>query len=493
MPSASPPRPPILTLVGLLVVMLLAGIEATIVGTAMPTVVADIGGMDLYPWAFSAFMLTSTIATPFYGRFADQFGVKRCLFVAIAVFLAGSVLCATATWMPALIAWRAVQGVGASGINLLVLTAFGLLFSTEARGRAQGLISLVWGVSGLLGPVVGGLIVDHLPWSWIFWINLPVGLVASLLLLRGVPEREGPPVRHSFDWAGAAMLTAGLAGVMLALSNPTERFLVVGGGGLALLGAFAMRQARVPEPIVPLALFRLPLFRVPLLTGVTSTITMFTALAYMPLYVQGALGATASQASIVLVPMMIGWPLGGFFAGRSVNRLGFRPLMIGGAVLMVACYVLLAGVGARFGLPWLALQGMLLGAGMGLLSAPALVAAQIAVPRQQMGAASGSLTLFRNIGSSLGVTLFGGVQLGLYARFAAAVPAPDALRHTPRALLEPAARHALPPETAAALMGALGHSLQVVFALSALVAVTTLVLSLRMPAGSPLTLAEREG
>lgn len=492
MTAPAPDRPPVAAIAGLLTVMLLAGIEATVVGTAMPTVVADIGGMAFYPWAFSAFMLTSTIATPFYGRFADQFGVRRCLFVAIAVFLAGSVLCALATTMPALIAFRALQGLGAGGINILVLTAFGLLFAPEVRGRAQGLLSLVWGVSSLLGPVVGGLIVDSAPWPWIFWINLPVGAVATALIIRGVPAHGAPPVRHAFDWPGAAMLAGGLAGVMLAVSTPSPPFLVLGGAGAALLGAFAMRQARVSEPLIPLAPFKSPLFRVPLLIGVTSTLTMFTTIAYMPLFVQGALGASASQAAIVLVPMMLGWPLFAFFAGRWLNRLGFRALMLAGAGLMIACYVMLATAGARFGLLGLGLQAMGLGGGMGLISAPALVASQLAVPRAQMGAASGAITLFRNIGGSLGVTLFGGLQLALYARFAASVSAPEALRQTPRALLEPAARQALAPETAQALMTALAQSLQAVFALSALVAIATLAFAFKMPAGSPLTLRAPE-
>lgn len=491
-PFVSPPssRPPWLAVIGLLVVMFLSAIDATIVGTAMPTVIATIGGMDLYPWAFSVFLLASTIATPFYGKFTDLYGLRRCMFVAIALFLVGSGLCGLATTMPQLIAFRALQGLGAGGTATLTFIGFGQLFSAEARGRAQGLLSMVWGVSSLLGPLTGGWMVDNFPWPWIFWINLPVGLVATVMIAVGLPRETRERVPHALDWVGAALLVVGLVGLMIALVSRAAYAPALGGLGCALLAFFAVRQRRVAEPLVPMEMFSNRLFSVSAALGFVSCLTMFAALSYVPLYVQGVMGLSAAQAGLVLTPMMVAWPAAAAIAGQALNRVGFRPLVVLGAAMMVGGYALLAAPILKETWPLIAAQAALLGAGMGVVTATTLVSAQLAVPRQQIGTASSTLALARNIGSSLGLNLLGGLQLAalgseLARRGAALSPAQRAVLENPQAVLEPAARAGLDAGVWQVFSGALAQSLQLVFVVSFGIAVVGLVIAWLMPARTP--------
>jgi EmrB/QacA subfamily drug resistance transporter len=471
-------------------VMFLSAVDSTIVGTAMPKVVAAIGGMHLYPWAFSAFMLTQTIATPFFGRFADLYGVRRCMYVAIALFLLGSGLCGAARSMEALVAFRALQGLGAGGTATLVFISFGLLFPPESRGRAQGLLSMVWGVSSLLGPLAGGLMVDHFPWPWIFWVNLPVGAIAVAMIRAGLPRREGPTRPHALDPLGAALLVVGLVGVMVALEGRSWWLAALGAVGALALAGFGWRQTKVAEPLLPLGMFSTRLFAVSAALGFVSCLTMFAALSYVPLYAQGVLGASARDAGLALTPMMVGWPLAGAAAGWVLNRTGYTPLVLGGAALMTLGFGLLAWPGLASDLVRLGGFSALLGLGMGLLTSTTLVAAQTAVPRREIGAASAALALARNVGGALGLNLLGGIQLaalasGLEVASGGLSEAERALLANPQAVLEPSTRATLDPAVFRTFSEALGGSLQLVYAVSLGVALLCLVIAWWMPARGP--------
>lgn len=483
-----------LAVAGLLVVMFLAAIDATIVGTAMPRVIAAIGGMHLYPWAFSSFMLTSTIATPFFGKFADLYGVRRCMFVAVALFLLGSGLCGLATTMEQLVGYRALQGVGAGGVLTLTFIAFGTLFPPEKRGKAQGLLSMVWGVSSLLGPLTGGLMVAHLPWQWIFWINLPVGAVATAMIFATFPRHVAPYRPHVIDWAGASLLVVGLTALMLALMAQEPLFMLGYPVGLIALGVFVMRQLRSPDPLVPLSPFRNRLFAVSTALGFGTTLTMFAALNYMPLFVQGAMGRSAPEAGLVLTPMMVAWPIASAAAGWVLNRVGFRKIVVLGALFMAAGYALLAWPAFKESLWLLAAQAALLGAGMGLLTSTTLVAAQVSVPPRQIGTASSTLSLCRNIGGAIGLNMLGAMQLWVFNQRLredgrALTEAQVAQLENPQAVLEQAG--SLDPAVWQAFSQALAQSLHAIFGLSLVIALLVLAAAWIMPGLTPKQAAEQ--
>jgi MFS family permease len=350
------------TLIGLLGVVALSAVDGTIVSTAMPRVTAQIGGLDLYAWIFASFMLANTAATPVFGRFADRHGVRPTMAWALLIFLGASALAGLAATMPQLIACRALQGAGVGGMVTVAYTAFGLLYPASQRGRVQSYVSLVWGVASLGGPMLGGLMVTYLPWAWIFWINLPLGVLVVALAGRGLPGPQNLP-----------------------LAGPQ----------------------RSPET----SLWHNRSFVVAVLLGFGACATMFTAINYLPLFVQGVQGRGAAEAGAVLTPMMVAWPLASAVAGAAMNRLGFRPLVVFGALLMVFGYAIIA-LPLVAEAPWrLVLPALLVGAGMGLITPTILVACQLAVPRHRIGVASAWLGVGRNLGGACGLALLGELQI----------------------------------------------------------------------------------
>lgn len=495
----APARPPAMAIAGVLVVLFLSAIDATIVNTAMPAVVAAIGGMELYPWIFSGFMLASTVVMPFYGKFADLYGVRRCLYVAIAVFLLGSAACGAATTMGVLVAARVVQGLGAGGIGTLTFVSFGQLFPPEARGRAQGLVASIWGVSALLGPLAGGLIVTYVSWPWVFWINLPAGLVAVAFIVKAYPGGHPTGGARRISWLDGLLLVLGLTAVMAALSGPGSvpagmPPLPVGLGGVALLAWFLARQATAAEPLVPLAPFRNRVFGASAALGVGSSLTMFAALTYVPLLVQGAWGLSAPEAGAAITPMMVAWPAAGAVAGLLVNRLGFRTQVVAGAAMMLVGYLLLWRPPGPHTVYVVAATSALLGAGMGLITSTTLVAAQVAVPRRMLGTASATLTLVRNVAAAVGVLAMGVVQLrGFEAALAARGMAlgPDQIA----ALVQPGVGGhgvaAVPAGLVEPARVALEASIRGVFGASVGLAVLTLAVAFLLPPWSPAEAARR--
>ncbi|MBI3455630.1 MAG: MFS transporter [Candidatus Rokubacteria bacterium] len=429
--------------------VLLAALDSTVVGTAMPTVIATLGGVSLYPWVFSAYMLASTAVMPVFGGVSDRLGRRGPFLAAVGVFCVGSLVAGAAPSMLVLIGGRAIQGIGAGGILALSLIIFGDLFPGARRGRMQGLISAVWGLASIAGPLLGGVIVDHWSWRWVFNMNPPLGAVVALLVLAGLRETATGVSGRRLDLRGTAFFLVGVTAVLFAFLQPEEgaRHDLFAPGrviaaliGLACLAAFVRIERGSPDPLLALELFRESPFVVACTAGFFAGAAMFGALVHVPLLIQWGRGTDATTAGLSLMTMSGGWSLGGLAAGLLVNVLGFWWLSVLGMAVMAGGYV---GLAARPDAPWNLLMAACtgVGVGMGLSSITLIVAVQTLVRRGQRGIATSALLFFRNIGATLGVAAMGAV---LTARLGLQVAG---LGHGARTL---------PPPLAAAFVGEIG-------------------------------------
>lgn len=394
--------------------MFLAALDSTVIGTAMPTVVASLGGLDLFSWTFSAYLLTSTVALPIFGSLSDRFGRRNMFVVSVWVFTAGSALCGLAHAMVFLIAARALQGIGAGGSFALAQAVFGEIFPARDRGRMQGYLAAVWGISALIGPLIGGLIVQHLGWRWTFFVNVPIGFAANYMLLAGLKGTPGEGARRTIDYAGAACLVVGIILLMLSLlefgkvGGVAKTHAILGVGLSLLCGLiFLGIERRVQVPILPLELFANRTFGTTNACLFLSGLAMFGAISFIPLYVQAVLGATAVQAGGVLTPISLCWVAGSTIGGRLVNRVGYRALVVAGMLGLTTGYFLFTRLGPSSSLRHAALSGMILGLGMGVTTVTTVVATQSTAPREKVGVVSSLPFFFRNIGATIGVAGMG--------------------------------------------------------------------------------------
>jgi EmrB/QacA subfamily drug resistance transporter len=394
--------------------MALAALDNTVVGTAMPTVVASLGGLSLFSWVFSIYLLTSTAALPIFGRLSDLFGRRNMFVVAVWIFTGASALCGLATSMIFLIAARALQGIGAGGSFALAQAVFGEIFPLRERGRMQGYLAAVWGISALVGPLVGGLIVTYMGWRWTFFVNVPVGVAANYMLVRGLTGVASQGTRRRIDYAGAVCLVVGIVSLMLALleiGRVGRLFAVETIVGLAacllFTTAFLLVESRVREPILPLGLFGNRTFLTTTVCLFLSGLAMFGAVSFIPLFVQAVLGGTAVQAGSVLTPTSLSWVMGSTIGGRLLNRLGYRVLAVAGILCLTAGYLLFTRLGTSSPLGYAAGSGVILGLGMGLITVTTVVAVQSAAPPGQIGVVSTLPFFFRNIGATIGVAIMG--------------------------------------------------------------------------------------
>lgn len=419
-------------LAALMCTMMLAAMDTTIVSTAIPQIVGDLGGFSLFSWVFSIYLLAQTVTIPVYGKLADIFGRKSILLVGTLVFLAGSTACAFAWNMPALVVFRGLQGLGAGSIMATVATLAGDLYSVRERAVIQGWLSSVWGIAAIVGPVLGGALAEYVSWRWIFLINLPIGVAALVLLGLFLHERFERRT-HAIDYAGAALIlaTAGLLifGLLQGgqswpwLSWPSLVIFVV----MLILGAaLVWVERRAGEPIMPGWLWRRRVLSGANLATVGMGVVMMAPNAYLPTFAQSVLGLGAIGSGLVLASMSIGWPLASSFSGRLYMRIGFRQTALIGAVLII---IATAGF-AFFPQPapvWLAvLDTVVLGAGFGLLSTPLLVGVQSVVDWDRRGVVTGANMFSRYLGSSLGAALMGAIFNATLSESLA--QAPQALR-----------------------------------------------------------------
>jgi EmrB/QacA subfamily drug resistance transporter len=463
--------------------MFLAALEATAVGTALPTLVADLGGVSRYSWVFSAYLLAATTTVPMYGKLADLYGRRLIFTIAISLFLLGSVLCGTASSINQLILYRAIQGLGAGGVMPVAITLMADIYTLEERGKMQGLFSAVWATSSLVGPAAGGLITDFLSWRWVFYINIPFG-IAAVVLLRAFLKEEGGRRQHQLDYLGTISLTLSVAILLLALLEGPELW---GWGdartlGMMLIAAlglvfFLWQENRAPEPMLPLELFKIRVIAVASLGGLLMGTLMYCAAAFVPMYAQGVLGGTAIDAGMTLAPMSIGWPIASTTSGWLLMRFGYRPFILMGASFgILGCMVLATADPASGRLPIMAAM-FLLGLGLGFSSTPYLLAVQNAVPWNRRGVATSSVQFFRSIGGAIAVAALGAIlNLELAQRVGPEVD--------PNVALNPTLRAAYPAESLDSLVKALDSGLGTIFLVMAAMAMGGLLVSLFFPGGS---------
>jgi EmrB/QacA subfamily drug resistance transporter len=396
-----------LTVTALLMVTFMAAMEATVVSTAMPTVIADLGGIEHYAWVFTAYIVASTVTVPILAKLADLYGRRPIMFFGIACFLLGSVGAGVSDNLTELIVARAIQGVGAGGVQPMAMTILGDLYDTAARARVQGWFGGVWGVAGLTGPLLGGLIVDVWSWHWVFFINVPFGLASAAVLFVSLHERVERK-QHHLDFAGAGLLAIAIVAVLLGSNGEEQTWLLV--VAVAALGGFIWIERRCPEPVLPFSLLRQRVIAVSSIAGALVGGVLIATSTFLPLYVQSVLGGSPTEAGLAIAPMAIGWPLASNITGRILPKVGFQPLVRLGFLLTLAgalALALLLRADSPVILP--RFTSGVLGLGLGFANTSLLVAVQGSVGWRQRGVATASTLLFRTLGGALAVGALGAV------------------------------------------------------------------------------------
>lgn len=429
----------------LLAVMLSVGlvaIDATILATAVPSVVRDLGGFSQFPWLFSIYLLAQAVSVPIYGKFADMVGRKPIMLLGIGLFVIGSVLCGVAWSMGSLIAFRAIQGLGAGAVAPMAMTIIGDIYSISERARVQGYVASVWAVSSVIGPTLGGVFSDYLSWRWIFFVNIPVGVGAAVVLMRRFSE-DVTRKKHAIDYTGAVLLTVGCSLLILGLLEggiewawgSTTSIAVLAGGGV-LLVLFGFVEWRAKEPIVPPWVFRHRVLNGTTAASLVVGVLLIGLTSYVPLYAQSILGRGALVAGLAVAALTIGWPLAAAIAGRFYLRIGFRDTALMGSVFVLAGSAFLVTIDAGSTVYHLAFACFVIGIGLGFIASPSLVAAQSFVDWQNRGVATGTNLFARSVGSAIGVAAFGAIANGVVTHRLGTKPGD--LEDVSAAILEPA-------------------------------------------------------
>lgn len=408
-------------LISLMLTTGLVAIDSTILATAVPSIVSDLGGFALFPWLFSVYLLAQAVTVPVYAKLADTVGRKPIILLGIALFLLGSVLCAFAWSMPALIAFRAIQGLGAGAVQPMAITIAGDIYTVAERAKTQGYLASVWAVSSVVGPTLGGVFSEFLSWRWIFLVNIPLCLLAGWMLIRHFHEKVEPR-SHQVDYAGAILLTLGLTSLILAVleggqawSWSSPQSIIAFAFGALAIGAFLAVERRAPEPILPLWVFsrRLLLTTTGVALGVGAILIGLTS--YVPTYLEGALGVSPLISGLALAALTIGWPISASLSGRFYLRIGFRSTVLLGLVFAIVGAVILVIFASTPMLPVVAAACFVIGLGLGLVATPSLIAAQSSVQWNERGVVTGTNMFARSIGSAVGVAIFGAIANAIFA------------------------------------------------------------------------------
>ena len=490
-----------LLMFGLMTGMLLAALDQTIVGTALPTIVGELGGINHYSWVVTAYLLASTASTPLYGKMADLYGRRPVFLFSIGTFLLGSLLAGLSQNMTQLIVTRGVQGLGAGGLMTLAFTIISDVVSPRERGRYQGLFGAVFGLASVAGPLVGGYFAET-NWRWIFYINVPLAILAIVVcyhVMRLIPFQRR---EHAIDWLGAGLLVAGVSCLLLGLSWGGNQYawgsgviigLFVAGAVLGVL--FVLQEARVPEPILPLRLFRSATFALANSAGFVLGLVMFGSIIFIPLYLQIVKGASPTRSGLLMLPMMAGIIVTSVLTGRAMSRIGrYKWFPVAGAAVLVVGMLLFTRLAVDTSL-WVAFGFMVvIGVGLGLCMQSLILAVQNAVSVRDLGAGTSSATFFRSLGGSFGVAILGAVlssqltgQLADRLPSAIAQLPPDqraavaAKGGTNISINDPATILALPGPVRAAIQAAFVESLHLVFLTTGLIAIVAVLVTLALP------------
>jgi EmrB/QacA subfamily drug resistance transporter len=421
-PIELPQRVRLEILAAVLLGIFLAALDQTIVGTALPVIVTDLQGNDVYVWAFTAYLLTATVSGPIWGKLSDLFGRRPIFLIGVSVFLVGSLLCGVSQTMPQFLAFRAFQGLGAGALFPIALAIIGDIFAPSERGKYQGFFGAVFGVSSLIGPALGGLITDNFGWHWIFFVNIPLGIVVLYIIWRTLPTHRAEGADRHIDYLGAMLLVAALVPFLIGFTNKQfGEWTDPDVGGLIAIGllfaaAFVFAESRAHEPIVPLKLFRMRTFTASVIAFFLAAMGFFAAIAFLPRWFQFVAGSSATESGYQLLPLLGGLIVSAIVTGQIVSRTGrYKALTIGALVVMAFGLWLLTSIRPDTPMPQLWLSMAIAGLGVGPTFAVFTLAVQNAVPVRDLGAATSSLTLFQQVGGTIGLavtgTIFGSTLL----------------------------------------------------------------------------------
>lgn len=462
--------------VGLMLGMLVASVSQTIVGPAMPRIVAELGGMEHYSWVATAAMLVSAVSVPIIGKLSDIYGRRRFYLAGILVFIVGSLVCGFAPNFWTLVAGRAIQGLGMGTLMPLSQTIIGDIIPPRQRGKYQGLMGAVFGVTSVAGPLAGGVITDHLGWRWLFFVAIPVGVVAFFVIGRFL-HLQHTPREVQIDYAGIAALIVALTSLLLAtsLGGTVWEWASSESIGLYVLGvvalvAFVAVERRAAEPVLPLRLFSSKVFTMANIAAFGVSMVMFGAIIYIPVFAQGVIGVDATNSGLILMPLMLGFIALGIITGALITRTGrYKPFMLTGIVVMAAGVWLLTRLDHTATQTQLTIAMVVLGLGLGMAMQQYALVVQNDVPRHELGVATAAVQFFRNVGSTVGIAIFGTIMTsGLAERIAAHLPAGAAAQMggdggSVGSVLDPTALSKLPPAVADAVRQGLAENLHTVF------------------------------
>jgi EmrB/QacA subfamily drug resistance transporter len=470
---------------GLMLVLLMAALDQTIVSTALPTIVGDLGGLSHISWVVTAYLLAQTAVTPIYGKLGDLYGRKIVLQVALVVFLIGSALCGLSQSLTMLIVFRALQGLGGGGLMVGTMAAIGDVVSPRERGRYQGIFGAVFGLASVIGPLLGGFLTTNLSWRWIFYVNLPIGVVAFVVLAATLPSRRDE-AHHQIDYLGAATLAAALSVIVLLCTLGGTDYAwgsseIIGLGVVAvvLVVAFVQIERRAAEPVLPPRLFRDRVFSVTSAIGLVVGFALFGSVTYLPLFLQVVLGASPTGSGLQILPLMGGLLITSITSGQLITRTGrYRPYPIAGTAIMVVGLYLLSTMGPHTSRIVASGYMFVLGLGLGLVMQVLVLAVQNAVEYRDLGVATSGATLFRSIGGSVGTAVLGSIFSNrLSAELTSVLPASAAGSLGTGASLNTAALRRLPAPLHADYLTAFTNALSTVFEVAAGIAAVAFLLS----------------
>jgi EmrB/QacA subfamily drug resistance transporter len=470
--------------IALMLGMFLAALDQTIVSTALPTIVGDLGGLNHLSWVVTSYLLASTVTTPIYGKLGDMYGRKPVFLAAIVIFLVGSMLAGLSQSLDQLIGFRALQGVGAGGLMVSAQAIIADIVPPRERGRYMGLIGSVFAVASVAGPLLGGFFVDQVSWRWVFYVNMPIGALAILIVISKL-HLHTPQTHHRIDYLGASLLTGGVAALILLTTwggnqypwgSPTIIGLAI--AGVALLVAFIWQEHHAAEPLLPLGLFRSSVFSVASAMGMTIGMAMFGAIIFIPLYLQLVYGVSATSSGLRMLPLIGGLLVASIWSGRAISRLGrYKIFPIAGTAILVPGMFLLSRLGVGTA-PWLASVYMLVvGIGIGLVMQVIVLVVQNDAKPENIGVATSTATFFRSVGGSFGVAIFGTIFAARLNHQLAHFPHNVVARLGSGVQLSPAAAKKLPPAIHHDFLQAFAHALHGVFLYGAAITLIPFALS----------------